>query len=406
VKKVFRIFMIFAAVIALVISTGCSNLSGSSDDSSSAASSTVAGVTVSSVSFSPTAGEVSEGDIVTLSTATKDAAIIYSTDSTLSESTYRTLLDAGSAKLYTTGVAIDYEMTIYALALKSDMSVSDLTNAAYTISKYKVKAPAISAGDTTVTTNTLITLTSATPGAVIYYTLDGTNPTTASTVYTLPFTLEKGDVTVKTFAVKTDLKDSSINVAAFTVVQGLTYKNKTTGNYTIIGNISSAVSEIVKSPKGVTFKSPITITGYVIGIPNSTSIIIQDETSAIMLFGSSLIPADVAIGDKVSCTATKGKKYNDVPEITAGTSSIIGSTTELFCTNITNESDWAPYICKLCAIKPGASFNPPAKSSIKGDGLPATFDGGTTYYGYINTYYVKADQKAYPNFYVIGSKTN
>lgn len=52
-----------------------------------------------------------------------------------------------------------------------------------------------------------ITLTTATEGAEIYYTIDGTEPTTASTKYTAPFRLEK-DAIVKAIAVKEGKEDS------------------------------------------------------------------------------------------------------------------------------------------------------------------------------------------------------
>lgn len=52
-----------------------------------------------------------------------------------------------------------------------------------------------------------ITLSTATEGADIYYTIDGTEPTTASTKYTAPFRLDK-DAVVKAIAVKEGKEDS------------------------------------------------------------------------------------------------------------------------------------------------------------------------------------------------------
>lgn len=52
-----------------------------------------------------------------------------------------------------------------------------------------------------------ITLTTATEGAEIYYTIDGTEPTKASTKYTAPFRLDK-DAVVKAIAVKEGKEDS------------------------------------------------------------------------------------------------------------------------------------------------------------------------------------------------------
>ncbi len=67
----------------------------------------------------------------------------------------------------------------------------------------KILDPVFSpATGTSVTASDLITITSATEGATIYYTLDGTTPTTASAKYTAPFPITADQATVKAIAVK------------------------------------------------------------------------------------------------------------------------------------------------------------------------------------------------------------
>ncbi|MFE1244901.1 DUF6359 domain-containing protein [Fictibacillus sp. NPDC058756] len=56
---------------------------------------------------------------------------------------------------------------------------------------------------------TQVTLSTATPDAAIYYTVDGSNPTADSTLYTAPITINE-DITIKAIAVKEGLKNSSI----------------------------------------------------------------------------------------------------------------------------------------------------------------------------------------------------
>ena len=51
---------------------------------------------------------------------------------------------------------------------------------------------------------TVVTLTSTTPGATIYYTTDGTEPTTASSVYSEPIVIDE-NTTLKAMAVKEGL---------------------------------------------------------------------------------------------------------------------------------------------------------------------------------------------------------
>ena len=76
-------------------------------------------------------------------------------------------------------------------------------------------------------TRVKVGLTCATPGATIYYTTDGSDPTTASAVYpsatgrrrnTKQITITgKGSHTVKTMAVAPGFINSSIAAATFTI---------------------------------------------------------------------------------------------------------------------------------------------------------------------------------------------
>jgi len=65
-----------------------------------------------------------------------------------------------------------------------------------------------------------VTITCDTEGAAIYYTLNGSTPTTSSTLYNGAFTITESK-TVKAFAVKQDYNDSQIATAEFTKVTPL-----------------------------------------------------------------------------------------------------------------------------------------------------------------------------------------
>ncbi len=65
-----------------------------------------------------------------------------------------------------------------------------------------------------------VSITCATEGATIHYTLDGTNPTEASPVYGAPI-LINATTTVKAFAVKDDYDDSAIATATYTIQTGV-----------------------------------------------------------------------------------------------------------------------------------------------------------------------------------------
>ncbi len=104
--------------------------------------------------------------------------------------------------------------------------VGDQSNNCVRFVKLKPVAatPTISLPDGAVVTGTVVslktvadvTLSTATVGADIYYTTDGSTPTTASTRYTGPVTIDKA-VTIKAIAVKTGLTDSFVLTRNFQI---------------------------------------------------------------------------------------------------------------------------------------------------------------------------------------------
>ena len=78
-------------------------------------------------------------------------------------------------------------------AFRADLSPSIVVSSVYTL---QVATPVFTP-QSPITNGTSVSISCATPGAVIYYTLDGTTPTTNSLVYSSPFLLNAG-VTLKT----------------------------------------------------------------------------------------------------------------------------------------------------------------------------------------------------------------
>jgi hypothetical protein len=72
-----------------------------------------------------------------------------------------------------------------------------------------------------VSSGTLVTLSTATEGATIYYTLDGTEPDSTKTRYTGQITITSA-LTIKAIAVKEGLTNSGVLTAAYTISQGIT----------------------------------------------------------------------------------------------------------------------------------------------------------------------------------------
>ena len=110
----------------------------------------------------------------------------------------------------------DYSDIVYV-----PLTVSEITGGAYTytsseVVKETVATPAITpnGGELKYGNNT-VSIACATDGATIYYTIDGTEPTTSSTKYTGAFTLSS-NATVKAIAVKTGWNNSDVASASFT----------------------------------------------------------------------------------------------------------------------------------------------------------------------------------------------
>lgn len=86
----------------------------------------------------------------------------------------------------------------------------------YVASLATVATPAISPAAGTYNPPQNITITCATPGATIYYTTDGSTPTTSSQVYSAPFALNQS-ATISAFAAKSGSNPSSVASTIYTM---------------------------------------------------------------------------------------------------------------------------------------------------------------------------------------------
>ncbi|MEC2077843.1 chitobiase/beta-hexosaminidase C-terminal domain-containing protein [Metabacillus fastidiosus] len=142
----------------------------------------------------------------------------------------------------------------------------------------ETKTESVTASETseTVKEGTQVTLASATEGAKIYYTVDGTEPTIESNIYSEPITINKS-MTIKAFAIADGLESSDIK----------------TFTYTISGD--TTIADVRALPIG----SQISTKGIVTAILKNTAHI-QDETGAIAIHPVSAVNA--AVGDEVEVT--------------------------------------------------------------------------------------------------------
>jgi len=155
----------------------------------------------SAPAFSPAGGTYTSLQSVTIS-ATAGSQIYYTTDG----STPTT-----SSALYTSPIVVTATTTIKAMATVTGGTNSPVASATYTL---QMMPPAFSPAGGTYTTSQSVTVSE--PGAQIYYTTDGSTPTTASTLETAPISVTK-TTTVKAIAALAGWKSSSVASATYTI---------------------------------------------------------------------------------------------------------------------------------------------------------------------------------------------
>ena len=168
--------------------------------------------------FSPTPGSYTSAQIVTINDATSSAILYYTLDGSIPTVT--------SAQ-YTGPFTISQTTTVNAIAIASGYGVSTVASATYTIA---TATPTFGLAAGRYIGAQTVTLTDATNGATIYYTLDGSTPTTASTQYTGPFHITQNTL-VNAIAV-TGGSVSAVTTAFYTIATATPTFSPAPSNYT------------------------------------------------------------------------------------------------------------------------------------------------------------------------------
>ena len=188
--------------------------------------------------FNPLPGTYTTAQNVTLTSATKGATIYYTVDGstpTHSSATY-------SAPIVVNGVSL----TIRTFASETGYQDSPIVVGTYQIQAPAIVAtPAISPATGTTFTSTLnVSMTDTTANSTIYYTTDGSTPTTASTKYSAAFNIN-ASTSFKAIAVASGMTNSAVASASYTLVAtggGINYGGGfgSTAGLTLNGNATNA----------------------------------------------------------------------------------------------------------------------------------------------------------------------
>jgi uncharacterized repeat protein (TIGR03803 family) len=177
-------------------------------------------VVVDTPSFSPAAGTYTGAQTVTISSTTSGASIAYTMDGSLpTESggtvTHGSLLSNGGT------VSVAGNATLTALAFASGQTDSRVSTSVYIVNIPSVAAaPTFSPAAGTYATTQSVTITSATSGATINYTTDGSAPTESNgTVYSGPVSVSAtGTLKAMAYVSGQSGSDSSVSSAAYSIL--------------------------------------------------------------------------------------------------------------------------------------------------------------------------------------------
>jgi len=154
--------------------------------------------------FSPASGTYTTEQFVTLSDSTPGATIYYAING----------INTGAP--YTAPILVTSSVTIEAYAVASGFANSSLATATYTMNIPAAAAPTFSVASGTYATTQTVTISDTTAGATIYYTTDGTMPTTTSAVYGNSITVSSSTI-IQAIAIANNYLSSPIASAVYTI---------------------------------------------------------------------------------------------------------------------------------------------------------------------------------------------
>ena len=166
--------------------------------------------TVATPVFSPAAGTYTTKQTVTITDSTPGSTIYYTTNGTM-PTTSSTKYSASSP------ITVSSTETLEAIATATGYLTSVAVTAGYTIAAAPPATPVIKPASGTYPAGQLVTITDSTSGATIYFTTNGTTPTTSSTKYTAPFSVGVNE-TVMAIAATTGSSNSTAASATYAFI--------------------------------------------------------------------------------------------------------------------------------------------------------------------------------------------
>jgi len=180
---------------------------GYSQSSTATATYTIDLAVMATPKFSPPAGTYSAAQTVTISDSATKATIYYTTNGTAPST---------SSTKYTAAFKVSATQTIKAIAVAANYKQSAVATAAYIIHLPVTASPKSTPPAGTYNAAQTVTISDSATNAAIYYTTNGTAPSTSSTKYTAAFKVSATQ-TIKAIAVAPGLAPSAVLSATYTI---------------------------------------------------------------------------------------------------------------------------------------------------------------------------------------------
>jgi len=163
----------------------------------------LASIVTAAPTFSPAGGAYSTAQTVKITDVTPGASVYYMIDG------------SSTSTRYTGPVTVSASETITAVAVGGSLPISQPAMANYQIGT-TAGTPEFSPAPGTYTLPQSVTIIDEAPGAILYYTTNGTTPTTSSTKYTGPISVTVTE-TIKAIAVAKGYTNSAVGSATYTI---------------------------------------------------------------------------------------------------------------------------------------------------------------------------------------------
>ena len=124
-----------------------------------------------------------------------------------------------------------------------------------------------------VTSGTNVSISCATSGATIHYTVDGTDPTSSSATYSSPIEIT-ATTTIKAIAVKDGMADSEVAAAQYTVPGSIAYDFET------VAELNALVTSTSTQYSGYLTDAVVSF------VPATNTAIVKDATGSVMIYKS------------------------------------------------------------------------------------------------------------------------